>query len=239
MSENVESPGGILLIDKPAGKTSFSLVAALRRILSIKRIGHAGTLDPFATGVMVLLIGRSFTKLSDSLLASDKEYLAHITLGRATDSYDIDGVVTHQFEGDSTPSLQDVAAVINRYQGEIKQVPPMFSAKKINGQKLYHLARKGKTVERAAVNVNVKTELIDFQYPNLHLRIECSKGTYIRSIANSIGQELGTYGFLQALKRTRSGYFNLSQCMDGALLFEGRSTKQDIEPRLLISHVFS
>nr|WP_237559243.1 tRNA pseudouridine(55) synthase TruB [Criblamydia sequanensis] len=219
MTKMIEkSPEGILLINKPKGKTSFSLIGALRRILSVKKIGHAGTLDPFATGVMVLLIGRAFTKLSHSFLSSDKEYLAHVVLGKATDSYDIDGEITN--ESSLIPTRQEIEAIVSKYQGEMMQVPPMFSAKKIKGKKLYELARAGKTIERQPVSVFIKTELISYNYPELHLRIECSKGTYIRSIAHDMGQDLGSYAFLNALHRTRSGSFNIIDCLDGSLLFD-------------------
>lgn len=207
---------GILLINKPKGLTSFGLVARLRRHLGIKKIGHAGTLDPLATGVMVMLIGRDFTRLSDKFLATDKEYLAKIHLGQSTDTYDSEGKITSQ--SDRIPSEQEVIDILLKFQGEIDQIPPMFSAKKRNGKKLYELARKGIEVDRPSQKVNVKTLLIHYQYPELILRISCSKGTYIRSIANDLGIALHCGAHLIALERVRSGIFELGQCLDGTLL---------------------
>lgn len=207
---------GILLIDKPQNKTSFSLVAALRRLLKVKKIGHAGTLDPFATGVMVLLIGKEYTRLSDKLLCADKEYLAQVKLGIETDSYDCTGQIIS--ESSIIPSKAELETALAYFQGDIEQIPPMFSAKKQKGKKLYELARKGITVERQAVKITLETQLIDYTYPYVNILIKCSKGTYIRSIAQELGQRLGCYGHLSALKRTRSGSFLLENCIDGAIL---------------------
>jgi tRNA pseudouridine55 synthase len=184
---------GILLINKPKGKTSFSLVAVLRRILNVKTIGHAGTLDPMATGVMVLLIGKRFTTLSDKLLTSDKEYIGEITLGITTDTYDAEGIVTGR--SDVLPTLEQLELELKKFQGSIQQTPPMFSAKKVNGQKLYDLARKGQEIEREKVSVQVETTLLNFEYPKIQLKIACSKGTYVRSIAHDLGAALGCGAF--------------------------------------------
>lgn len=207
---------GVLLVNKTQGKTSFSLIRSLRKITGIKKIGHAGTLDPFATGVMVLLIGRNFTKLSSDLLCEDKEYLAEVCLGVSTDTYDCDGKVVAQSK--KNPSLEEVLHIVNHFQGEIEQIPPMYSAKKIGGKKLYELARAGLTIERKAAKVIVSTELIQYQYPHLTLKISCSKGTYIRSIAHELGVMLGCGAHLSQLQRTRSGNFLLKDCLDGKLL---------------------
>lgn len=203
---------GILLIDKPRDKTSFYLVSRLRRIFQEKKIGHAGTLDPFATGVMVMLIGKPFTKLSNRFLGQDKEYIAQAHLGISTDSFDCDGDITSSRE--YIPSLFEVEKVIQAFQGEIQQIPPMFSAKKIGGKKLYELARQGKTVERPPVTVHVKTSLISYDYPLLQFSISCSKGTYVRSVANDIGELLGCGAHLTSLQRVRSGIFHLKDCID-------------------------
>ncbi len=211
-----EMKEGILLVNKPVGKTSFSLVAATRRRLGVKKVGHAGTLDPFATGVMVLLVGREYTKLSDRFLCQDKEYRARVLLGVSTDSYDSDGVI--QETSDLIPSFEEIERAAAKFQGEIDQIPPMFSAKKINGQKLCDLARKGKTVERAPSKVRVEMELLHYEYPYLDIRVRCSKGTYIRSLAHDLGVALGCFGHLVELQRTRSGMFALSECVDGKLL---------------------
>lgn len=222
---------GILLINKPKGLTSFGLVSRLRRHLGIKKIGHAGTLDPLATGVMVMLIGRDFTRLSEKFLATDKEYLAKIQLGQSTDTYDSEGKITGQ--SDLIPSAQEVTEILLKFQGEIDQIPPMFSAKKRNGKKLYELARKGIEVDRPFQKVNVKTLLIQYQYPELLLRISCSKGTYIRSIANDLGIALNCGAHLIALERVRSGIFELGQCLDGTLL-DSPSCNADVLSKSII-----
>jgi tRNA pseudouridine55 synthase len=202
---------GVLLVDKAAGKTSFQIVHLLRKITNVQKIGHAGTLDPFATGVMVLLIGSNYTKRSEEFIQSDKQYIATIHLGISTDTYDIDGQITET--KDTLPSLDQIEAALHSFQGEISQTPPMFSAKKVKGQKLYHLARQGKTIERAPQKVTVHTKLISYDAPYLKLQIDCSKGTYIRSIAYELGQTLSCGAHLSSLVRTKSGPFTVDQCI--------------------------
>ena len=202
---------GILPVNKAVKCTSFHLVHLLRKRTQIEKIGHAGTLDPFATGVMVMLIGRQFTRLSNQFLYADKEYRATIQLGQTTDTFDIDGQVLTQ--SDHVPSLFDLEQALLSFQGDCLQVPPMFSAKKIAGQKLYDLARKGITVERAPNQVRIHTTLIRYEYPHVELHIVCSKGTYIRTLAYDLGELLGSGAFLHALCRTRSGPYSLSDCI--------------------------
>lgn len=221
---------GFLLVDKPKGFTAFDLVAILRKRLNVRTIGHAGTLDPMATGVMVMLVGKKFTTLSNQFLNEDKEYIARIYLGAETDTYDAEG--TTLSTSDKIPSREEVIKCIESFQGEISQIPPMYSAKKINGQKLYHLARQGKTVEREPRIVKVHTELLAYEYPYVDLRIECSKGTYIRSIAHDLGQMLGCGAHLTVLSRTRSGSFRLSQCINGDLLSSGEMAYPEIVSHL-------
>jgi tRNA pseudouridine55 synthase len=203
---------GILPVHKMSGTTSFRLVSLLRKRTLIDTIGHAGTLDPFATGVMVMLIGRSYTRLSSQFLLADKEYLANVHLGQATDTFDIDGQVVSQ--SDHVPSLSDVEKALCSFQGSLLQTPPMFSAKKINGQKLYHLARKGIIIDRPAQHVRLHTILISYKYPDVRLMIECSKGTYIRSVAHDLGQMLGCGAYLSVLTRTRTAGFSLADCIE-------------------------
>ncbi len=207
---------GILLVDKSAGSTSFQIVSLLRRLTRIETIGHAGTLDPFATGVMVMLIGRPYTRKSDQFLQSDKQYRATLTLGMATDTYDLEGQVTAR--SDLIPASSQIDLAIAAFQGEILQVPPMFSAKKIEGKKLYDLARRGITVERQPVKVRLSIQLIRYEYPNLELLVDCSKGTYIRSLAHDLGKTLGCNAHLSSLIRTRSGSFLLEECISQSLL---------------------
>ena len=204
-------PEGILLVDKPSGRTSFSLVALARKRTGQKKIGHAGTLDPFATGLLILLLGRNWTRKADLFLTADKEYSATIRFGRATDSYDRDGQTTAT--SFYVPSQEEVETLLRNFQGEYNQIPPMFSAKKKNGNKLYELARKGISIEREPQKVNIHTHLEWYCYPDLKVYIRCSKGTYIRSIANDLGEKLGCYAYVQELKRTRSGSFVLEKAL--------------------------
>jgi len=202
---------GILLVDKKAGSPSFRLVTLLRRLTRIQKIGHAGTLDPFATGVMVMLIGSEYTKKSDQFLHADKQYRATFHLGITTDSYDIDGTVIAR--NDKIPTQAQIEAAVTTFQGTILQTPPMFSAKKIQGQKLYDLARQGISIPRAPVEVRVKIEILRYEYPHLELLIDCSKGTYIRSLAYDLGELLGTGAHVSTLIRTKSGAFHLEDCI--------------------------
>lgn len=207
---------GILLINKPSGMNSFRLVVLLRRLLGVKKIGHTGTLDPFATGVMILLVGKRYTTRSDEFLVKDKAYAARLRLGVSTDSYDREGQITEK--NDIIPTIEQVEEAVASFQGSIQQTPPMFSAKKIDGKKLYELARKGQTVERPPVTVQLQTELVGYEYPFIDLLISCSKGTYIRSIAHDLGKMLGCGAHLDELCRTKSGHYSLHECIDGALL---------------------
>ncbi|QZA59051.1 tRNA pseudouridine(55) synthase TruB [Candidatus Rhabdochlamydia porcellionis] len=209
---------GILPVNKPIGKTSFNLVSSLRKLTNIKTIGHAGTLDPFASGVMILLIGKPYTKLSSSFLNQDKQYLATLHLGITTDSYDLDGQITAQ--SPLIPAESQIEKALLEFQGTIDQIPPMFSAKKVQGKKLYDLARKGIIIPRAAIKVTIKIELISYIYPYIQLKVDCSKGTYIRSLAHDIGTLLGSGAHLSQLNRTKSGHFQLTHCCDGERLFE-------------------
>lgn len=209
---------GMLLIDKPIQKSSFGVIAALRRILGVAKIGHCGTLDPFATGLLIVLVGKKFTRLSDNFLVHDKTYSAELHLGVATDTYDCDGRVVH-CRCDLVPTEEQIVAALTAFQGELVQTPPMFSAKKIAGKKLYELARRGITVDRPACPITVSIELIRYAYPKLLLRIYCSKGTYVRSLAHDLGALLGCGAHLSALRREASGPFSVAKAFDGSLLF--------------------
>jgi tRNA pseudouridine55 synthase len=209
---------GILPVNKPIGKTSFSLVSLLRRLIHVQKIGHTGTLDPFADGVMILLIGQKYTRKSDHLLNQDKEYLATMHLGITTDSYDIDGQVLNR--SSIIPTEQAIDAALIQFQGTSLQTPPMFSAKKIRGQKLYDLARKGISIERPSSLVTMDIACISYAYPYLKMRVRCSKGTYIRSLAYDIGLFLVCGAHLSALTRTKNGAYTLSHCCEGARLID-------------------
>ncbi len=228
--KNPLKSNGILLVDKSAGSTSFQIVHLLRRLTGIEKIGHAGTLDPFATGVMVMLIGREYTRRSDEFLTADKAYRATISLGLATDTYDLEGQPT--FRSDLVPTLKQVELAISLFQGDILQVPPMYSAKKIEGKKLCDLARRGIVVERQPVKVHVKIELIGYEYPHLEIAVSCSKGTYIRSLAEDLGKTLGCGAHLSSLCRTRSGRFSLEECIPQSHL---KNQEFDLSPHLRAS----
>jgi tRNA pseudouridine55 synthase len=211
---------GLLVIDKPAGWTSHDVVAQVRRILHESRIGHTGTLDPFATGVLVLLIGRA-TRLAQFLTNSQKEYEAVIRLGYATDSADITGIVLEDTRHEPILHEAEIESVLQSFRGEIDQVPPMYSAKKKNGHKLYELARRGVEVERASVRVCIY-EFEPIKHPgpllrdnrdgtkDLRVRVVCSAGTYVRTLAEDFGKRLGAGAHLAELRRTRAGDFGLS-----------------------------
>ncbi len=221
------NPSGILLVDKATGSTSFHLVSLLRRLTHIQKIGHAGTLDPFATGVMVMLIGSEYTRKSDLFLSSDKEYRATLHLGIATDTYDLEGQIVSRNE--KIPILKEIELTLATFQGEILQIPPMYSAKKVAGKKLYDLARKGITIERQPVKVRLQIQFVSYTYPRLEIQVACSKGTYIRSLAHDIGQILGCGAHLLALTRTHSGPFALEQCIPQSHL---KNPDFDISPHV-------
>ncbi len=217
---------GVLIIDKPAGLTSHDVVARVRRILKERRVGHTGTLDPFATGVLVVLVGRA-TRLAQFLSGAVKEYEAVVRFGYATDTGDPTGARLPLTEAQNeervlvhTWSDAEVEAALAGLRGEIEQVPPMYSAKKIEGRKLYELARQGVEVERRAVRVTIQ-ELTALKpggalvrqnedgTVDLSIRVRCSAGTYVRTLAESIGERLGAPAHLAALRRTRAGEFGV------------------------------
>ncbi len=194
---------GFLVVDKLQGMTSHDVVACIRRGTHIKRVGHAGTLDPMATGVLVICIGAA-TRLSEYVMASPKYYTATVRLGIETDTYDAEGQIIA-----SAPvkhlTREAVERALAAFQGEQGQVPPMYSAIKQGGQKLYELARKGQIVEREARRIRMEVRLLDFALPDIQLGVTCSPGTYIRSLAHDLGAALGVGGHLVALRRLRSG----------------------------------
>ena len=201
----------IALIDKEPGCTSFDVVAKLRKITGIKKIGHTGTLDPFATGLLVMLIGKA-TKLQEILTATDKEYEAELKLGERTDSLDCTGTVTDT--SGLKVSSEDIIAAVKDFEGHSQQYPPMYSAIKINGKRLYKLARKGIEIKREPREIFISSiKVLSADYPFVNISVRCSKGTYIRSLADDIGQKLGTFAHLSGLRRTSSGDFKISDAM--------------------------
>ncbi|MEI6350119.1 MAG: tRNA pseudouridine(55) synthase TruB [Verrucomicrobiota bacterium] len=201
---------GVLLIDKAPGMTSHDVVAMVRRALNTKKVGHCGTLDPLATGLLIVVIGRG-TKIQDLLMSEDKEYVGTMTLGAMTDSQDADGQVT---ETRPVPELapKQIEAAFAKFDGDFYQMPPMVSAIKQGGVPLYKLARQGKTVEREPRFVHVFAhEIKQIALPEIEFRVVCSKGFYVRTYAFDIGNELGCGAHLKTLRRTKSGKFNLER----------------------------
>lgn len=213
-----------LLINKPVGITSHDVVDRVRRITGERRVGHAGTLDPFADGLLIVAVGREFTKQLGSFLKLDKKYRATLHLGKTTDTFDRTGVFTSLRETSEAsdvaisqtqkPSLSAIQSILPHFTGHILQTPPMYSAKKINGKKLYELARKGIEVERQPVPIEIfSITIISYQYPLLVLDIHCSSGTYIRSLGNDIGATLGCGVYLESLTRTAIGTYSLDDAI--------------------------
>jgi tRNA pseudouridine55 synthase len=199
---------GILIIDKPSGITSFDVIEKIRKITGIKKIGHTGTLDPLATGVLPLCIGEA-TKLSDFLMSGDKTYEVRAKLGGRTNTLDSDGTITATGTVDpKSINKEALLSTLPGFTGEISQIPPMYSAIKKDGTPLYELARKGQEVEREKRKITIhKIELMEFASPYIKLRVECSKGTYIRTLIDDIGEKIGTYAHVVELRRTRTSVF--------------------------------
>ena len=210
---------GILLVDKPSGITSHDIVDRLRRKLKMKRIGHAGTLDPLATGLMIMLIGKA-TKVSQFLISLDKAYEGTFELGVETDSQDSEGQVVEQKKIPQDLSEDMIRNEMNQFLGDQYQTPPMFSAKKIDGVPLYKMARKGKTVEREprVIRIN-ELSLKKWSSPQGEFYMDCSKGTYVRTVFHDLGQNLGCGGHLTSLRRTKINNFSI----------EGVNTLDEIE----------
>jgi len=203
---------GILAIDKPAGWTSHDVVARLRRVTGVRRIGHAGTLDPLATGVLVVCIGAA-TRLSDYLMAGRKRYLATLRLGVETDSWDADGEVVAR--GDASQVTRETfEAALAGFEGEIAQIPPMYSALKRGGQPLYRLARRGEQVALEPRQVTIQSiALVTWDHPHATIDLTCSKGAYVRSLAHDLGAQLGCGAHLIALRRLASGRFAIEDAV--------------------------
>ncbi|MDX1681153.1 MAG: tRNA pseudouridine(55) synthase TruB [Akkermansiaceae bacterium] len=209
---NQDPPSGVLLIDKAPDMTSHDVVAIARRALDTKKIGHCGTLDPMATGLLMLVIGRA-TKIQDLLMSEDKEYVGTLTLGKTTNTQDRQGEVEEEKEVPDF-SKEQVEEAFEAFTGEFEQIPPMVSAIKKDGVPLYKLARKGQVVERKPRAVHVNSyEVTRVGLPEVDFVVDCSKGFYVRTYAHDIGQKLGCGAHLSALRRTRSGKFTLDRAV--------------------------
>ena len=219
---------GILIIDKPQGVTSHDMVGLCRKLYGTRKVGHAGTLDPMATGVLVMLIGRA-AKASDFLLEKVKTYEATLRFGIATDTQDVTGEVIAST--DTAPTPEELEAVLPSFRGEILQVPPMYSALKRNGQKLYDLARQGIEIDREARPVTIYglncTDFRKDDFTEADLTVTCSKGTYIRTLCNDIGERLGCLGTMAALRRTKAGMFTLENAVTPDALREMSEAERD------------
>lgn len=206
----------MLPVDKPAGPTSHDIVGRARRALGERRIGHTGTLDPFASGLMLLLVGPA-TRLSTYLTGADKEYVARAELGTTTDTLDREGTVTSTSERWSELEAEDISAALAGLKGDQLQRPPRFSAKKIRGEAAHRRVRRGEEVELEPVPVTVhEIELVDFEPPSVEFRVVCSSGTYVRALARDLGQALGTGAHLTGLRRTRVGPFRVERAIPGS-----------------------
>ena len=213
---------GILLVDKPRDHTSHDVVARLRGKLKMKRVGHAGTLDPMATGLLVILVGKA-TKVSQYLVSLDKEYEGTIELGKVTDTQDADGEV---METRPVPPLTeaDLVAAVKTFLGDQYQMPPMYSAIKIDGQPLYKAARKGEDVEREPRFIRVMSwDILRFASPQIDFRLRCTKGTYVRTLAHDLGAKLGCGAHLSALRRTATDKFTVAQALSHPFIKEPES----------------
>ena len=204
-----QDPGTVILVDKPLEWTSFDVVKKLRYQLKIKKIGHAGTLDPLATGLLILCTGK-MTKQIEKYQAQEKEYTGKFVIGSTTPSYDLETEVQNEVSIDHI-TKEDLIDAASKLTGEIDQIPPIFSAIKVDGKRAYKGARAGETVELKSRKVEIREfELTDINLPHVSFRISCSKGTYIRSIARDFGEILNVGAYLAELRRTRIGEFNVS-----------------------------
>jgi tRNA pseudouridine55 synthase len=228
---------GILNVDKPPGMTSHDVVDAVRRVAGQRKVGHAGTLDPMATGVLVICLGQA-TRVAEYLMAGRKRYRATVGLGMTTDTYDAEGQITDS-GGRIDFDRAEIETALSRFRGKIEQVPPMYSAIKEGGQPLYKLARQGKVVARKARPVEIyELEVLDWTPPSLILEVTCSPGTYIRSLAHDLGQDLGSGAHLSALVRLASGRFSLAEAVSLQRLEEAFEHHQEERYLLPLDEAF-
>ncbi|MCS3797083.1 tRNA pseudouridine(55) synthase TruB [Niastella sp. OAS944] len=217
--QNIFAEGQVLLINKPLEWTSFDVVRKIRNTIKIKKVGHAGTLDPLATGMLILCTGK-FTKRINEYMAQEKEYTGTFTLGATTPTYDLESEPT-DLKDYSSVTPEQLQAIALQFTGELMQVPPMHSAIKKDGKRVYELARKGQTIELEPRKITIKEfEFTKIELPVVHFRVVCSTGTYIRSLANDVGKAAGCGAYLSSLCRTRIGAFTLDKAMTMEQAFE-------------------
>jgi len=236
---------GVFLVDKPVGASSFYMVRKVRKALGMKKVGHAGTLDPFATGLLVICAGRPATKMISKIMDGEKEYLATLRLGMETTTLDPEGEVTVEKPVGSF-SAEAIEACLQNFRGEQQQVPPIYSALKHKGKPLYHYARKGIAIEKPPRSVTIHSlertgaeQVVSDDSPFLDIRVVCSKGTYIRTLGADIGKALGCGAYLTALRRIRSGCFHVRDSVDGKYLQEDDARKRLMEKVLSVPDVLN
>jgi tRNA pseudouridine55 synthase len=221
---------GLLLVDKPSGPTSHDIVAAVRRRFRIEKVGHGGTLDPAATGLLILLLGRA-TRLSDRVMGGDKTYEGTLRLGANTSTQDAQGETLETADASAVTS-EALNAAMARFRGDLFQTPPMVSALKRDGVPLYKLARKGETVERAPRLVHVyEFRLVEFGIPDSRILVRCTKGTYVRTLCHDVGEALGCHGHLAALRRTRSGALDVANALPFERVLD--LTRDELAPHII------
>lgn len=226
---------GLLVIDKPGGITSHDVINQIRRLSQIRRVGHAGTLDPLATGILLVCLGRA-TRLIEYLVGQPKTYVGTVRLGQRTNTYDAEGEITQQQP--VTVTETEIAAALSHFRGNIQQTPPLFSAIKKQGQPLYKLARRGETVVLEPRLVTIyELEMIRWESPHVTMRVVCSAGTYIRSLAHDLGELLGCGGHLAALRRTAIGMFDLNAAAPLASLTSDNWHNHLLAPEEAVRHL--
>ena len=209
---------GFLLINKPEGITSYEVVKKIKKITVIKEVGHSGVLDPFASGLLIIGVNREATKKLNEFLKMDKEYVAVFRLGKESDTYDRDGVIKENLVT-KIPTLEEIKKCLATFEGEIEQIPPPYSNKKINGQRARDLIQKGLTVILKPQKIKIyQIEILDYKFPDLKIKISCSSGTYIRSLAHDFGLKIKTGAYVEKLTRTKIGEYELKEAIDLSLL---------------------
>ncbi|MDH4332563.1 MAG: tRNA pseudouridine(55) synthase TruB [Desulfobulbaceae bacterium] len=224
---------GIFLVDKPVGPSSFRMVQLVRRALSIKKVGHAGTLDPFASGLLIICVGRPATRLISRFMDGSKRYEAVLRLGIETTTQDLEGEVVAQKEV-APFTREELEHCLAGFVGEQLQTPPQYSALKHMGKPLYHYARRGITIEKAPRQIMIfRLDLLDASPDTLRILVDCSKGTYIRTLAHDIGRTLGCGAHLVALRRLQSGPFSVDNAVNGAVLQDSIPARQELLSKVL------
>jgi len=235
----VPEGGGALLVDKPAGPTSHDVVDWARKSLGVRRIGHTGTLDPFASGLLVLLVG-PVTRLAEYLCVLPKRYEARARLGIRTDTHDAEGKTVGVQDLGAELTQERIEAELATFEGRGQQVPPQFSAKKVGGERMYKKARRGETVQLRPVDVEIfEIQLTDFALPEIGFTMACSSGTYVRAVARDLGDRLGVGAHLTALRRTALGEFSVDRAVPGEVLREGLPPDPThwVEPGAVVGHL--